>query len=129
MFFSEIAKNILKHTILSFLRGFSIKEWNKEIEVNGKKMKLGDYLVENNVLIIDYVKENYRDVYNLAKNFLKNRKDILEKLTYEKVIEWIEKETQNYELVNLFVYNEKAKRWLINNLEAIKKEFYESSSF
>ena len=129
MFFGEISKNILKHIIISFLKGFSIKEWNKEIEVNGKKMKLGDYLVENNVLIIDYVKENYRDVYNLAKNFLKNRKDILEKLTYEKVIEWIEKETQNYELVNLFVYNEKAKRWLINNLEAIKKEFYESSSF
>jgi hypothetical protein len=129
MFFSEIAKNILKHIILSFLKGFSINEWNKEIVVNGKKMKLGDYLVENNVLIIDYVKENYRDVYNLAKNFLKNRKDILEKLTYEKVIEWIEKETKNYELVNLFVYNEKAKKWLINNLEAIKKEFYESSSF
>jgi DNA-directed RNA polymerase beta' subunit len=129
MFFSEIAKNILKHTIISFLRGFSIKEWNKEIVVNGKKVKLGDYLVENNVLIIDYVKENYKDVYNLAKNFLKNRKDILEKLTYEKVLEWIEKETKNYELVNLFRYNEKAKKWLINNLEAIKNEFYEGSSF
>jgi hypothetical protein len=129
MFFSEIAKNILKHIIISFLKGFTINEWNKEIEINGKKMKLGDYLVENNILIIDYVKENYRDVYNLAKNFLKNRKDILEKLNYEKVLEWIEKETKNYELVNLFRYNEKAKRWLINNLEAIKKEFYEGSSF
>jgi predicted transcriptional regulator len=129
MFFGELAKNILKHIILSFLRGFTIREWNREIEVSGRKVKLGDYLVENNVLIIDYVKENYRDVYSLAKNFLKNRKDILEKLTYENVLEWIEKETKNYELVNLFTYNEKAKRWLINNLEAIKKEFYEGSSF
>ena len=129
MFFGELAKNILKHIILSFLRGFTIREWNREIEINGRKVKLGDYLVENNVLIIDYVKENYRDVYSLAKNFLKNRKDILEKLTYENVLEWIEKETKNYELVNLFTYNEKAKRWLINNLEAIKKEFYEGSSF
>ena len=129
MFFGELAKNILKHIILSFLRGFTIREWNREIEVNGRKVKLGDYLVENNILIIDYIKENYRDVYSLAKNFLKNRKDILEKLTYENVLEWIEKETKNYELVNLFTYNEKAKRWLINNLEAIKKEFYEGSSF
>jgi len=129
MFFSELAKNILKHIILSFLRGFTIREWYREIEVNGRKVKLGDYLVENNVLIIDFIKENYRDVYNLAKNFLKNRKDILEKLTYENVLEWIEKEAKNYELVNLFTYNEKAKRWLINNLEAIKKEFYEGSSF
>jgi len=129
MFFSELAKNILKHIILSFLKGFTTRDWYREIEVSGKKVKLGDYLVENNVLIIDYIKENYRDVYNLAKNFLKNRKDILEKLTYEKVLEWIEKETKNYELVNLFRYNEKAKKWLINNLEAIKKEFYESGSF
>jgi hypothetical protein len=128
MFFSEIAKNILKHIVISFLRGFTTREWNKEIEVNGKKVKLGDYLVENNVLIIDYVKEKHRDVYNLAKNFLKNRKDILEKLTYENVLRWIEKETNNYELVNLFTYDEKAKRWLINNLEAIKKEFYEGYS-
>ena len=129
MFFSELAKNILKHIILSFLKGFTTREWYREIEVSGKKVKLGDYLVENNVLIIDYIKENYRDVYNLAKNFLKNRKDILEKLNYENVLEWIEKETKNYELVNLFRYNEKAKKWLINNLEAIKKEFYESGSF
>jgi len=129
MFFGELAKNILKHIILSFLRGFTIREWYREIEVNGRKVKLGDYLVENNILIIDFIKENYRDVYNLAKNFLKNRKDILEKLTYENVLEWIEKEAKNYELVNLFTYNEKAKRWLINNLEAIKKEFYEGSSF